>query len=238
MWAFRSSCIAALALLACNEPLAPPGGKEKPKLVVPRDAAAADAFVSIDAPPTIDASPPPSFYTVADALADAKASKLERLGIGAWPGNYSIKGCVYKNDRVFVVDVYCTYKEQTAFSVVVISPTNGEVRIYAEANDPISKVKRSDYFSFYAETYPPLAELPAPKLDATFDQVTAWQETSYNTRLKLPAFGACSTDIATCADDSWLGMAKDFVKTPSDDWTWVIDQLRNRAQHDGKYVKR
>src|SRR5438094_939643 len=68
------------------------------------------------------AAPVASFYAVSDALTDAKASPLKRLGIGAWPGNYSIKGCVYKNDRVFVVDVYCTYKEQTAFSVVVISP--------------------------------------------------------------------------------------------------------------------
>lgn len=232
-------------LLACNEPLAPPGGKAPPK-VTPRDASAEVKAVSLDATvappvdaaaPPVDAAPPVTFYAIGDALADAKASPLKRLGIGAWPGNYSIKGCIYKNDRVFVVDVYCTYKEQVAFSVIVIHPTKGEVRIYAEANDPISTVERSAYFTFNADSYAP--DAPPPDLKtATFDQVTAWQDEFDKHWRVQGAVYPCGTDMTNCADPTWLAPAKDFIESPGDDWRWVVDQLRNRAQHDGKYVKK
>jgi hypothetical protein len=202
---------------------------------------AIDAAVAIDAPViTIDAAPAVTLYRVVDALADAKASPLKRIGIGDWPGNFSIKGCVYRNDRVFVVDVYCTYKEQTAFSAVIISPEKGEVRVYAEADDPISTIERAKYFSFYAESYPPLADHPVPPLDkATFAEVTAWQQQEYDSRLGMSGFGACSTGMRTCDQDpAWDIAAREFIAEPTDDWTWIIDQLRNRAQHSGNYVKK
>lgn len=253
MWAGASSVVAALTLLACNEPLAPPGAKDKPKPVAPvaaSDAAVTEmadgAIMMVDAGRAVamtDAAveaPSVTLYTVVDALADAKSSPLKRIGIGAWPGNFSIKGCIYRNDRVFVVDVYCTYKEQTAFSVVVISPDKGEVRLYAEANDPISTIDRSDYFSFYAESYPVLSTMPAPTLkDATFDDVTTWQQKLYDSRILLPAMSACSTQMRTCdQDEDWQDAATEFVAEPTDDWKWVVDQLRNRAQHSGKYVEK
>jgi hypothetical protein len=254
VWAGASRVVAALALLAaCNEPLAPPSKGKKGSdpispptnpetgsdpISPPIDAALA-ATVDAEVAPPADAAPPAQpLYAVTDALADAKASPLERLGIGAWPGNFSIKACVYKNDRVFVVDVYCTYKEQTAFSVVVISPDKGKVRIYAEAENPISKLQRSDYFTFYAEAYPPLSELPPPALaDATFAKVADWEQKSYDSRLKLPGFGACSTGMASCDQDpAWDDAATELIAEPNEDWTWIIDQLRNRAQHSGNYV--
>jgi hypothetical protein len=249
VWAGASSALLALALAAaCNEPLAPPGGKPHAhEPAAPGDAriAAADAVTVTDAGLVVapadgapvapaDAAAVP-FYLVTEALADAKVSPLKRLGIGAWPGNFSIKGCVYRNDRVFVVDVYCTYKEQLAFSVVVISPSKGEVRVYAEANDPISTVSRADYFTFYAETYPPALAPPA-LATATFDQVTSWQSDFQDDRRLPDTIAPCSTDIETCADPAWLSAAHAFIDVPTEDWTWIIDQLRNRAQHDGKYV--
>ena len=66
---------------------------------------------------------------------------------------------MYRNDRVFVVNAYCTLKEPNAFRLDVYSPTRGVVSIYAEAKVPISTVRRREYFSFNAETQPP----PRPK---------------------------------------------------------------------------
>jgi hypothetical protein len=253
----RSSwlCAALLLLAACEEPLAPPHPGDKPyhapvaPPAVAHDATLIENAVAIDAgtatgpvPAVVldaaAAGPPPTFYSVIDALDDAKASPLKYVGIGAWPGNYSIKACIYRNDRVFLVDVYCTYREQPALSVVVISPTKGYVELYAEGDKAISQLTRKEYMTFNADVYPPLADLPAPPLDATFEQVTDWKEKSYNTRLKLPAFGACSTEIAECADPTWVATSKELIANPPDEWTWVIDQIRNRAQHDGKYVKK
>jgi hypothetical protein len=253
VWAGASSCVvAALALVAaCNEPLGPPhkkgsdpisgSGEQKGSdpISPPADAELAAPLVDASVAVTIDAGPPAApRYTVVDALADAKASPLSYIGIGAWPGNFSIKGCIYRNDRVLVVDVYCTYKEQTAFSVVIISPEKGTVRIYAEAENPISTIERSAYFTFYAETYPPLPDLPAPAVKtATFKEVADWEQKSYDARLPLPGFGACSTGMPDCDQDpAWQEAADRFIAEPTDDWSWLIEQLRNRAQHSGKFV--
>jgi hypothetical protein len=253
VWAGASRVAVALALLAaCNEPLAPPSKGNKGSAPIspsipetgsdpispPTDAAVA-ILTDADVAPPVDAAPPAKpLYAVADALADAKASPLKRIGIGEWPGNFSIKGCIYRNDRVFVVDVYCTYKEQPAFSTVIISPEKGEVRIYAEADSAISKLTRKDYFTFYAEGYPVLEELPAPPLaTAKFDEVTAWQQKLYDSRIKLAGMSACSTGMASCDQDpAWDDTATEFIAGPNEDWTWIIDQLRNRAQHRGNYV--
>jgi hypothetical protein len=189
------------------------------------------------APVVVDAAVPEEpRYTVTDALADAKSGKLERIGIGDWPGNFSIKGCIYKNDRVFVVDVYCTYKEQPAFSVVIIAP-QGEVRIYAEANDPISTITRKEYFTFYAESF--VFDEPPPELaTAQYDLVTSWQEKHGEAWRTNPELKACSTDMKECPDPTWLEPARAFIAAPTDDWTWIVNQLRNRAQHSGKYVEK
>lgn len=254
MWAGASRLVAALALLAaCNEPLAPPSKDKKgsgpisPPAVgsdpvsPPGDAGVVAPLVDaeVEVGPPVDAAPPAKpLYAVTDALADAKAAPLARIGIGEWPGNFSIKGCIYRNDRVFVVDVYCTYKEQPAFSVVIISPEKGEVRVYAEANSAISKLTRKEYATFYAEGYPVLEELPAPALaTAKFDDVTAWQQKLYDSRIRRTGMSACSTGMASCDQDpAWDDAATQFIATPNEDWTWIVDQLRNRAQHSGKYV--
>src|ERR1041385_5344607 len=232
VWAGASSCLAALALLfasACDEPLAPPHPGDKPYHQAPaRDAAVARvvspadaqvvvaidaAAIAIDAPPSAPEVPAAPGYSAIDALADAKASPLTYVGIGAWPGNYSIKGCVYKNDRVFVVDVYCTYKEQVAFSVVIVNPDKGEVRIYAEAEKPISTITRAEYFTFEVDSFPPGEGPAVPALKtATFQQVADYTQNVYNARIAMPGMGTAEVPANG-----------DFVREPPDDWTWIID---------------
>jgi hypothetical protein len=261
VWAGASSRgVVALAVVlaagACNEPLGPPTEKKgsdpitteikgSDPITPPPEIKGSDPITpppeikgSDPIMPPIDAAPAVTLYRVVDALADARSSPLTRVGMGDWHGNFSIKGCIYRNDRVFVVDVYCTYKEQPAFSVVIISPEKGEVVVYAEADTAISTIDRSKYFSFYAESHLPPAELAVPSIkDATFDDVNAWQEKLYNARIGLPGIAACSTGSPSCPEDpAWDQAARAFVAAPNDDWPWIIDQLRNRAHHSGKYV--
>ena len=94
-------------------------------------------------------------YPLDAALQDALAGPWEHLGTGPWHGNARAHACAYRNDRVIVVNVYCTSKEPQAFRLDVYSPTRGWVRIYAEAKVPVSTVRRRDYFSFTAEAQPP-----------------------------------------------------------------------------------
>ena len=111
-------------------------------------------------------------YPLEEALKDALSSPWKHLGTGPWHGNYRAHACAYRNDRVIVVNVYCTLKEPEAFRLDVYSPTRGWVRIYAEAKVPVSTVRRRDYFSFTAEAQPPprpevgLPPLTLQRLDA------------------------------------------------------------------------
>src|SRR4051812_40256554 len=92
-------------------------------------------------PPPVPAPPPPivpppqptGVYSLGEALEDALSGPWTYLGTGPWTGNQRVKACAYRNERVLVVNVYCTIKEVKAFRVDVFSPTRGRVRIYAEA---------------------------------------------------------------------------------------------------------
>jgi hypothetical protein len=85
-------------------------------------------------------------YALDEAIADAMASPLVFVGKYGIPGLHRIMACTYRNDRVFVVDIYCTEKEMTTFSVAIISPARGRVTFYAEGDQPISTLRsRADY---------------------------------------------------------------------------------------------
>ena len=58
-------------------------------------------------------------YPLDEALQDALAGTWQHLGTGSWYGNSRVHACVYRNDRVFVVNVYCTLKEPNAFRLDV-----------------------------------------------------------------------------------------------------------------------
>ena len=199
---------------------------------------ATDAGVPAPIDAQVDAAPAPTFYSALDALADVESGPLKHIGTGAWPGNYSIKACAYRNERVLVVDGYCTHKEQPAFRLVVLSPTRGRVDIYAEADKPISGLKRADYQTFYVDTEPAItdATLPAISLALTYAQLTDWEQKNYDHRIR--GGQVCSTGIASCADPAWLEPAKAFVADPPEAWYRIIHDLRTRAGTDAGKITR
>src|SRR5436190_10345241 len=107
---------------------------------------------------------PKGLYSAREALRDALSGDLEYIGTGRWPGVERSRACAFRNQRVVIVNAYCTLNEVNAFRIDVHSPERGSVRIYAEANGAISARQRRDYFTFTVESSPPpgsAAHLPA-----------------------------------------------------------------------------
>src|SRR5262245_12532454 len=109
----RSLVALACALIGCyrtKQPPPPPPITEQPPAVE-------------QAPPIAPAEPKreEGLYALDEALADALSGPLEHIGSGAWHGLARISVCAYRNDRVIVVNVYCTSKEQRASSIIVFS---------------------------------------------------------------------------------------------------------------------
>src|SRR5688500_12702466 len=168
-------------------------------LLVPSLLAAACAAPQAERPRPAATVTPPSvvspverpvsgLYGADEALRDALSGPWEYLGTGDWPGISRTEACAFRNDRVLIVNVYCTITETQAFRVDVYSPTRGRVRIYAESSGPVSTFTRTDYFTFTAETEPPPGpdeRLPPLSLAWSFAELSAYDAQRY--RAFLPA---------------------------------------------------
>src|SRR5204862_2617314 len=128
-------------VLGCVRPTAPEAPAPQPVPVPPS--------------PPVPEREPTGVYSLNEALSDALSGPWTYIGTGPWTGNQRVKACAYRNERVLVVNVYCTIKEVKAFRVDVFSPTRGRVRIYAEAKAPVSTIRRREYFTFTGESEPP-----------------------------------------------------------------------------------
>jgi hypothetical protein len=151
---------------------------------------------------------------------------------------------VYRNDRVFVVNVYCTLKEPNAFRLDVYSPTRGVVSIYVEAKVPISTVRRRGYFSFNAETQPPpRPEAGVPPLALTMSFAALQRYERRRQERFLPACyggvgihrprGGCLGELAPRAAQ-WAERNRAFLAHPPDDWYHLVRELRALAGKHGK----
>jgi hypothetical protein len=197
--------------------------------------------------PTPDKDSPPAapLYAIDEALADALSSPLEYIDTGPWFGMIRISVCAYRNERVVVINLYCTPTEMNAFSVVVLSPTRGRVVIYAEADHPISKLKHADYFTFRAETEPPSAKLPPVKLTWTLAQLAAWDEKRYKAHLPTCAGGVefrkpdggCLQALEPRTAE-WDKRNQPFLAKPSDAWFRIVKDLRARAPREGRPMEK
>ena len=126
-------------------------------------------------------------YSPIEALADVRSGPLQHIGTTVWPGVFQIPSCVYRNSRVIVIDVYCTTKEINTFSILVLHPERGRVRIYAEAQAPISTIDRSRYqqWTLDSEDPPPAGRIsPALSTSMNLDQLLAWEQ--QRNKLYLP----------------------------------------------------
>jgi len=196
--------------------------------------------------PTVDNGPrrDSKLYALDEALADVFSGPLEHIGSGPWFGLFRINVCAYRNERVIVVNIYCTVREMKAFSIVVFSRTRGRVVIYAEADAPISTLAKADYFTFKAESEPVSDKVAPLSLAWTQAELSAWDEKRYHSwipacyggvELRKPQ-GGCLQALASHAD-AWKQRNQPFLDEPPEDWYRVIREMRARAPQDAKPVR-
>lgn len=208
----------------------------------------ASTQVAIVAPP--NETPPPrpeGLYAADEALRDALSSPWGYLGTGTWPGTNRTQACVFRNARVFIVNVYCTISETNAFRVDIYSPERGRVRIYAEADGPISERRRREYFTFTVESEPapgPEARLPPLSLTMSFEDLRAYEARRYDAF--LPACyggqalsrerGGCLGALAARASQ-WAERNRAFLQRASEDWYHLVREMRSRAALYGRELQ-
>lgn len=227
--------LAALSLLgfacACGAPrrAAPPN--QTPAHVV--------RIAPLPAVSEAPAGPPPApidLYAAEEALDDALTGEWTYLGTTRWPGISRARACVFRNERVFVVNVYCTIAEEHAFRVDVYSPSRGRVRFYAEANGRLSAYMRKEYFTFQVESEPPPGPetgLPALTLDMSLEELRAYDAVRYDAFLPLcfggeinhEPKGGCLGTLSPQAH-AWAERNRPFLADVSADWYWLIRKLR------------
>src|SRR6185436_14842836 len=196
------------------------------------------------APVVVQPRAPTGVYGLDEAVTDALSGPWTYVGTGPWTGNQRVKACAYRNERVLVVNVYCTIHEVKAFRVDVFSPTRGRVRIYAEAKAPISTLSRRDYFTFKAESEPPpgpRAGLPPVDLSMSFDQLLRYDGRRYHAF--LPSCfggveigrrqGGCLRGLTGHASE-WAEANRAFLREPPEDWYKIVSELRALAQQHGQ----
>jgi PAS domain S-box-containing protein len=189
--------------------------------------------------------PPPEsgLYAADEALRDALSGELEYLGTGRWPGIERSRACVFRNRRVFVVNVYCTLTETQAFRIDVYSPERGRVRIYAEANGRLSARSRSDYFTFTVEGGPPPdphVRLPPVALSMSYQELRLYEQQRYDALVPgcfvgeqhARKIGGCLGALAS-RENEWAARNQAFLERGSDDWYRVIRQMRALAERYG-----
>jgi hypothetical protein len=217
------SCLAVVLLTACSGARRVEPRERPPPLSPPQPVPAA----------------PSGLYSAEEALRDVLSSPLQFVGTGKWPGVQRMYACAYRNQRVTVVDAYCSRNERQAFRVDVYSAQRGRVRIYAESPGKVSAHQRSDYFTFMVESEPPSAlKLSA---SASFVDLKVYEQQRYDAFLPVCFAGhelkrarsGCLGALEN-QDQGWLAYERGFLAHASPDWYRVVHQLRALAGQHGR----
>jgi hypothetical protein len=177
-------------------------------------------------------------YGADEAVRDALSSPLQYVGTGTWPGIRRMFACAFRNERVLVVNVYCSPTDRQALRVAIYSPQRGRASIYAEAKGGVSAKRRADYFTFMVESEP---AQPAASLAMSFDALRAYEERRYaayppqcfgGQELQRPRSG-CLGALAPRAGEFEQQHAR-FLERASDDWYRLVRELRVLAVHHGR----
>jgi hypothetical protein len=183
----------------------------------------------------------PALYTPAEAVADVLSSPLEYVGRGPWFGMARWESCLYRNQRVLVVDVYCSRAWPEAFSVRVFSANRGRANFYLESETPATELDRDRYdpSSWKIEVEPPPSRDALPirvHLDMSFDELRDYEEGRY--QLYLPACytaggsARCHSDLSS-AREAWAAATETFWKEPGQAWQQLIARMRALAEKHG-----
>lgn len=193
---------------------------------------------------TLDGAAASDLYGIDEALRDVLSGPLTHIGTGAWPGDGRMPACVFRNERVIVVNAYCSLQETQAFRVQVYSPTRGRVVIYAESKTPLSAHMRQQYFTFTAQTEP----LPGPDLSIAplhlemgLGALRQYEERRYEAYLPVCYGGVelgkpqsgCLGSLAGRASE-WPQQNRLFLDQGSSEWYLVVRALRSLASKHGR----
>jgi len=182
-------------------------------------------------------------YSAEEALRDVLSGELEYIGTGRWPGVERSRACAFRNQRVVIVNAYCTLDEVNAFRIDVYSPERGRVRIYAETTGAVTAGQRGDYFTFMVESSPlpnSAARLPPLTLAMPYEQLRRYEEQRYEAFLpgcfggeknEQPVHG-CLGELAPRRGE-WATQNRAFLDRASDDWYRVLRQMRGLAARYG-----
>jgi hypothetical protein len=194
---------------------------------------------------TVPPRPPAqrALYAPEEALRDVLSGELEYLGTGTWPGIERSRACAFRNARVLVVNVYCTVSDTHAFRIEVYSPERGRVRIYAEANGPISIRDRALYFTFTVEAdTPPGSDRRATPVALTmsYEELQRYEQRRYDALLpgcyggerNQQPIGGCLGALAPRAS-RWAAQNRAFLEQANGDWYRVVRQMRTLAKQHG-----
>jgi hypothetical protein len=186
--------------------------------------------------------PEPELYSPQEALSDALSGELKYIGTGRWPGVERSRACAFHNQRVVIVNAYCTLNETQAFRIDVYSPERGRVRIYAETRGAVSARERRDYFTFMVESSPaPASEaLPPLTLGMPYEALRSYEQQRYAAFLPSCYGGkqneqnvvGCLGSLRPKANE-WVAQNSAFLERANEDWYRVIRQLRGLALHYG-----
>ena len=201
--------------------------------------------VTIREPTALPAPVPEAqLYALDEALRDVLSGELQYLGTGRWPGIERLSACAFRNARVLAVNVYCTLTETHAFRIEVFSPQRGRVRIYAEANGPLSAQNRASYFTFMAESGPPPGletHIRPLALTMSYQDLRQYEQQRYEAYLpscyageqhQKPSVG-CLGPLAS-RQSQWAARNRTFLERPNADWYRLLRQMRSLAALYGR----
>jgi hypothetical protein len=194
-------------------------------------------------PPPVEVQAGQTLYALDEAVADALSGPLVFIGKGGWPGLFKRLSCAYRNDRVIVVDTYCTEREGNSFELKVYSPTRGLVAIYAEAKAPISTLKRSEYLTFTSTTFPPPAPTILPMtLGMSYEALIAYVNAHTRLGLRICSGGmtgqrplGCQKALAAY-EPEFVSRNAPFLSEPGDSWQRLVRQLVAQRKRNGAVI--
>jgi hypothetical protein len=197
---------------------------------------ATDGHMSVIHPKPVTASP---LYSPEDAVADAMSGPLEFVGIDK-PEGHQIPECLFRNQKVLVLDRYCTTKEINTTGIQILHPERGVIYFYAESKEPITGITRDDYREWRIETRDPYR---GARVDMTFDEYQAYEVR----RLQLTDQGCSAGFAMTSAEPHclcrnktpeiqqwWTATSKPLLKRPPETWYRLVRTLRPLSARRGR----